>query len=204
MTVTHTARRAPRKVILASGSPQRTLLLSQLGIAHTAVAADVDETVRPGEVAEALAERLARRKAEALSVAYADSVIVGSDTVVACGERIFGKPADDDEAAGMLSALSGTTHRVISGVALFSHGRIQSATSETAVTIRALSAADISAYIASGECFGKAGAYAIQGLGALFVERIQGSYSAVMGLPLYETGALLRAAGIDALQQAAS
>lgn len=204
MIRSHTAPQAAHDVILASGSPQRTRLLSQLGIVHTAIAADVDETVRPGETADALAERLARRKAEALSSTYADSVILGSDTVVACGQRIFGKPIDDDAAAAMLSALSGNTHQVISGVAVFAQGRVKSTISETAVTIRALSAEEITAYIASGECFGKAGAYAIQGLGALFVERIQGSYSAVMGLPLYETGALLRAAGIDALQQAAS
>jgi len=192
------------QVILASGSPQRTRLLSQLGIAHTAIAADVDETLRVGEAAEALAERLARRKAEALSIAYTDAVIVGSDTVVACGAHIFGKPTDADDAAAMLAALSGTTHRVISGVAVFARGGIESRISETAVTIRALTSADIAAYIASNECFGKAGAYAIQGLGALFVERIEGSYSAVMGLPLYETGALLRAVGIDALGQAGS
>jgi len=190
------------KVILASGSPQRTRLLSQLGIAHTAVAADIDETVLAQETAAVLAERLACRKAEALSIAYPDAVMIGSDTVVACGDRIFGKPADAGEAATMLDTLAGTTHRVISGVAVLARGQLHSRISESAVTLRRLTADEIEAYIASGEPFGKAGAYAIQGLGALFVERLEGSYSAVMGLPLFETGALLRSVGIDALAAA--
>ncbi|GAB3671273.1 Maf family protein [Salinisphaera aquimarina] len=190
---------APSRVILASASPQRTHLLTQLGVAHTAIAADIDERQRPGESAEALAERLARTKAEALSIAYPNAVIIGSDTVVASEDAVFGKPVDAAQAATMLGVLAGATHRVISGVAILVDGITTARVASSAVTMRALEASEIEAYIASGEPFGKAGAYAIQGLGALFVERLEGSYSAVMGLPLFETGALLRGVGIDPL-----
>lgn len=188
------------RLILASASPQRARLLEQLGLRHTAIPADIDETPRAGESAEALAERLARTKAEALSIAYPEAVIVGSDTVVAREGDNYGKPAGDAEARTMLTALAGRTHRVATGVAVFANARTAARVCVSRVTLRAMSPAEIAAYVATGEPLGKAGGYAIQGRGALFVERLEGSYSAVMGLPLFETGALLAAAGVDALE----
>ena len=188
------------RLILASASPQRARLLEQLGLRHTAIPADIDETPRAGESAEALAERLARTKAEALSIAYPEAVIVGSDTVVAREGDNYGKPAGDAEARTMLTALAGRTHRVATGVAVFANARTTARVCVSRVILRAMSTAEIAAYVATGEPLGKAGGYAIQGRGALFVERLEGSYSAVMGLPLFETGALLAAAGVDALE----
>lgn len=186
-------------LVLASSSPQRTRLLDQLGLAHDAQAADIDETPRPGESAEALAERLARGKADAIAQNRPDAVVLGSDTVVALGQRLYGKPVDDAEADRMLASLAARTHRVVSGVALSVHGQIQSRIACSQVSMRAVGADERAAYIASGEPIGKAGGYAIQGLGAIFVERLDGSYSSVMGLPLFETAALLRHAGVDVL-----
>ncbi|WP_293626885.1 Maf family protein [Salinisphaera sp.] len=192
-----------RRLILASASPQRAKLLDQLGVAHVAIAADIDETPRPGESAEALAERLARGKAQSLDQTlnerYGDDAVLGSDTVVALGDRLYGKPADDAEAESMLASLSGTTHRVVSGVALCVDGHCVSRISTSAVTMRETTRAERAAYIASGEPMGKAGGYAIQGRGAIFIARLDGSYSSVMGLPLYETAALLDEAGFDLL-----
>ena len=129
-----------RRLILASASPQRAKLLDQLGVAHVAIAADIDETPRPGESAEALAERLARGKAQSLDQTlnerYGDDAVLGSDTVVALGDRLYGKPADDAEAESMLASLSGTTHRVVSGVALCVDGHCVSRISTSAVTMR--------------------------------------------------------------------
>ena len=187
------------RLILASASPQRAKLLEQLGVAHVAHAADIDETPQPGESAGALAERLARGKAQALAVHHPEQAVLGSDTVVALGDTLYGKPGDDGEADTMLASLSGTIHRVVSGVALCVAGRCTSRISVSEVTMRAISAAERAAYIASGEPIGKAGGYAIQGRGAIFIARLDGSYSSVMGLPLYETAALLAEAGFDVL-----
>jgi len=186
-------------LILASASPQRARLLEQLGLAFTVIPADIDETPRRGETAEMLVERLAVGKAEALSIAYPEALIIGSDTVVALGERIYGKPPDTGEAAAMLATLSGQTHRVASGVAVCCGGVTRARICVSDVTMRAVGDDEIAAYGRSGEPLGKAGGYAIQGRGAVFVERLAGSYSAVMGLPLFETGALLRQAGIEVL-----
>lgn len=188
-----------QRLILASGSPQRTRLLDQLGIAHTAIAADIDETPQPNESAAGLAERLARGKAEARAIDHSDDVILGSDTVVALGERLYGKPANAAEADEMLASLAGRVHRVASAVAVCAGARTHTAVVVSHVTLRHISKTERAAYIASGEPMGKAGGYAIQGLGAMFVARLEGSYSAVMGLPLYETAELLRRVGIDAL-----
>lgn len=186
-------------LILASASPQRARLLEQLGLDFTAIPADIDETPRPGETPEALAERLARTKAEALSAAYPGARILGSDTVVAFGDEAFGKPRDLADAKRMLSALGGTTHRVITGVALFAQGVTETAAVVSAVSLDVLSEAAIEAYWATGEPQGAAGAYAIQGHAGQFVSHLSGSFSAVMGLPVYETAALLRASGLDPL-----
>jgi septum formation protein len=191
-----------RRLILASASPQRARLLEQLGLAFTAIAADIDEAPRPGETAEALVVRLAQTKAETLFVQYPRAVIIGADTLVVCGDQVFGKPADAAAAQAMLTALSGVTHRVVSGVAVLVGGVTKARLCSSQVTMRAISAAEIDAYWRSGEPRGKAGAYAIQGQGALFIEHLEGSYSAVMGLPLFETAALLRGVGIDVLESA--
>ena len=129
-------------------------------------------------------------------VATPGAVVLGADTEVVLGDRVFGKPADAAEAAEMLSALSGRRHRVLSTVWLVSAGREASATSETEVTVAPLTDAQVRAYIDGGECFGKAGAYAIQGRFAAYVPRLDGSHSGVMGLPLHETARLLRDFGL--------
>ena len=188
-----------RTIVLASSSPQRARLLAQLGLAHETIAADIDETPRLGETAEALAERLARGKAEAIAQKRRDALVLGSDTVVARRDQLYGKPHDDADADRMLASLSGQTHRVVSGVALCVAGRTVSRVAVSHVSMRTISADERSGYIASGEPMGKAGGYAIQGLGAVFIARLDGSYSSVMGLPLFETAALLRDAGIDVL-----
>ena len=176
-----------RRLILASASPQRAKLLDQLGVAHVAIAADINETPQRDETAEALAVR------------YPHDAVLGSDTVVAFDDRLYGKPADDAEADSMLASLSGRTHRVVSGVALCVAGRCLSRISTSQVTMRDITAAERAGYVASGEPIGKAGGYAIQGRGAIFIARLDGSYSSVMGLPLYETADLLREAGFELL-----
>lgn len=186
-------------LILASASPQRARLLEQLGLAFTAIPADIDETRRADEAPEALAERLARTKAEALSAAYPAARVLGSDTVVAHGGEAFGKPRDLADARRMLTTLGGTTHRVITGVALCSGGTTAVKTVVSEVTLDVLDDAAIDAYWATGEPQGAAGAYAIQGRAGQFISYLSGSFSAVMGLPVYETAALLRATGLDPL-----
>jgi septum formation protein len=188
-----------RPLILASASPQRSRLLEQLGLTFTAIAADIDETPRAGETPSVLVTRLARTKAEAIAARHPQAVLIGADTLVVCNDRVFGKPAGAAAAQSMLTALSGTTHRVVSGVAVCAEGVVKTRLCVSQVTMRAIEPAEIAAYWRSGEPRGKAGAYAIQGRGALFIKHLEGSYSAVMGLPLFETAALLRGAGIDAL-----
>jgi septum formation protein len=186
-------------IVLASASPRRRELLAQLGVPHEVLAVEVDETPLPGEQPAALARRLARAKAVAgRDRAGGPRPVLGSDTVVAVEARIFGKPADRDDALAMLAALSGREHRVLTAVALAlpgPAGAVMEALSDTLVRMRAITPAEAAAYWDTGEPAGKAGAYAIQGLGAVFIEHIHGSYSGVMGLPLYETARLLQSAG---------
>lgn len=192
-------------LLLASASPRRSALLTQIGVPHEIVPTTVDETVRPGEPPEALVLRLARAKALAgvtagvMAEARAGAAgrpALGADTVVALGEHIFGKPRDAADAAAILGALSGRAHRVCSGVALAHGGRVATRLSETVVHFRALTRAEIDDYWASGEPQDKAGAYAVQGRAAVFIARIEGSYSGVMGLPVFETAELLAEAGL--------
>ncbi len=189
--------RAP--FILGSASPRRQELLAQIGIvADRIVPADIDETPHKGEVPRDYALRMALQKAEA-SARLADdgeAVILAADTVVVAGRRILGKPADSAEARAFLNLLSGRRHRVITAIAVCKGAKCVSRLVETTVRIRPLSAAEIDAYIASGEWHGKAGGYAIQGLASAFVPWIQGSFSAVVGLPLAETATVLRYFGI--------
>ena len=185
------------RLILASASPRRLDLLSQVGIVPVAVVpADIDETPRLGEQPRALARRLASEKAAAVARAHPDAFVLGADTVVACGRRSLPKPADAAEARGCLDLLSGRRHRVIGGVALVCPGgRVLVRDSVTAVQFKRLSRAEVDMYLASGEWRDKAGGYAIQGLAALFVTAINGDYNNVVGLPLALTAALLTGAG---------
>lgn len=179
---------------LASGSPRRRELLTQIAVPFLTQIAPIDENALPGESPIAYVERLARTKAQAGLAALsdtADAVVLGADTAVVLDGRILGKPADRDDALATLSALSGRSHQVLTAVALISRERLESRVVTSQVTFRALSQAEIEAYWASGEPQDKAGCYGIQGLAAVFVSQLQGSYSAVVGLPLCETAALL-------------
>lgn len=179
---------------LASGSPRRRELLTQIGVSYLTLSAPVDENTLPDESPIAYVERLARAKAQAGLAVLADTheaVVLGADTAVVLDGRILGKPADRDEALATLSALSGRSHDVLTAVALVSAQQVVARVVTSQVTFRALSSAEIEAYWASGEPQDKAGCYGIQGLAAVFVSQLHGSYSAVVGLPLCETAALL-------------
>lgn len=184
------------ELILASASPRRKELLAQIGVVPDRILpADIDETPLKAEPPARLAERLARQKAAALSAARPDAIILAADTVVALGRRLLEKPADAAEAAAFLRLLSGRNHRVYTGVAVAHGERVSARLVETRVAFKLLSDAEIAAYVAGGDWRGKAGGYGIQGPAGAFVRRIVGSHPAVMGLPLYETMALLRGAG---------
>ena len=182
-------------LILASASPRRRELIARLGLMPDAIApADIDETPDKGELPRDYAKRMAREKAEA--AASDEGFVLAGDTVVAAGRRILPKAEDEASARQCLELLSGRRHRVLSAIALRApDGTIRERLSETVVLFKRLSAEEVDAYIASGEWDGKAGGYAIQGLAEGLITRIQGSHSGVVGLPLYETRALLKAAG---------
>lgn len=186
------------EIHLASSSPRRREILTTLGVRFTASGVNLDESRLAGEPVKQMAERLARDKA--LSGKPASMLpVLGADTLVVAGDSVFGKPATRSAALEMLAALSGREHRVITGVALLHDGELHSAVSETAVWFRDLHPDEALAYWHSGEPQGKAGAYAIQGRGGGFVTRIDGSYTGVVGLPVFETVKLLQMAGIDIL-----
>ncbi|MDM8348246.1 Maf family protein [Pseudomonas sp. sp1636] len=179
---------------LASGSPRRSELLTQIGVPFITQSVPVDENPLPEESPCAYVERLARAKAQAGLAALADrrdAVVLGADTAVILDGRILGKPLDRDEALATLSALSGREHQVLTAVALASSVKISARVVSSRVSFRLLSRDEIEAYWATGEPRDKAGSYAIQGLAAVFVSQLQGSYSAVVGLPLCETAELL-------------
>lgn len=193
-------------VWLASKSPRRQALLGQIGVRFRMLVADDGEddealeTPLPGESPTRYVQRVALAKAEAARARLVrrnerDAPILASDTTVALGGRLFGKPLDGDDARRMLRELSGRTHRVLTAVVVATARRQRIATQVSRVQFARLSVHEIDAYVASGEPFGKAGAYAIQGRAARFVRRIEGSHSGIMGLPLYETARLLRGAG---------
>lgn len=180
---------------LASQSPRRRELLGQIGVEHRTLDVDVEEVRRPGETPEAYVSRVARDKALAGFAAVAHEAgarVLAADTEVILGDEVFGKPHDAADAVAMLGRLSGVEHRVLSAVWLVDADGEHEATALSTVRFAALSAADIAAYVESDEWFGKAGAYAIQGRAAAFVEHLSGTYSGVMGLPLHETSRLLR------------
>lgn len=180
---------------LASQSPRRRELLGQIGEDHRTLDVDVEEIRRSGESPDDYVSRVALDKARAgfsLVAAEAGARVLGADTEVVLDDDVFGKPRDAADAASMLRRLSGNEHRVVSTVWLVEAAGERRAVSVSTVRFAALTDADIAAYIDAGECFGKAGAYAIQGRAAAFVERLSGSYTGVMGLPLFETSRLLR------------
>ena len=189
MTRTNQAR-----LILGSASPRRLDLLAQIGITPDEIRpADIDETPRRDEDARTYVRRMAAEKAEAVP-AEAGDIVLAADTVVTAGRRILGKPEDVAQARAFLTLLSGRRHRVMTAITLRRQGREWSRLVETQVRLRPLSAQEIEDYLASNEWQGKAGGYAIQGRAGAFVNWIEGSFSAVVGLPLAETATLLRAA----------
>jgi len=183
-------------LVLASKSPRRAELLRQIGVSFEQVSIETDETPLLDETPETLVLRLAQQKALAGLAEYPERKVLGSDTIVVVGGQILGKPADAEDSLRMLSLLSGRTHEVLSGVALASGGESSSRLSRTRVNFRDISPAEMRVYWQTGEPCDKAGSYAIQGLAATFVCNIEGSYSGVMGLPIFETAALLAEAGI--------
>ena len=188
--------RIHRVVTLASGSPRRVELLRQIGVRHVVRPSDIDERPRAGEAAEPYVQRLAREKAEVGWRADPSRPVLAADTVVVLDGELYGKPSDRSEARRMLSALAGRTHHVLTAVALRSAAGVSAALSASVVSFAALDAATLERYLDTGEPFGKAGGYGIQGFAAAFVTRLEGSYSGVMGLPLAEAAALLSAAGV--------
>jgi septum formation protein len=192
-------------VCLASVSPRRQELLSQIGVRYLVSAADIDETVRPGEQARDYVARMAREKALAVRARGMGLPVLAADTTVVVDELICGKPRGEADCVAMLQRLSARTHQVLTAVALAGpQGGVQERLSASAVRFRALSTAECVAYWRGGEPRDKAGGYAIQGHGAVFIEQLSGSYSGVMGLPLFETAQLLHAAGVPYWQAAAA
>lgn len=186
---------------LASASPRRRELLAQVGITHLCLPQFIDESAQPGEPADVYVERLAREKAlralEDPDYFFDELPILAADTTVVLDGEILGKPADAVQGRVMLRCLSDVTHEVLTGIAVVANdGRLQSRVVRTKVTFRALDEHEVLGYWASGEPYDKAGAYAIQGRGAIFVRHIEGSYSNVVGLPLFETMELLAPHGI--------
>jgi septum formation protein len=181
------------RLILASASPRRAELLTSAGFTFEVLPADVDETPRDGEPPEGYTQRVARDKARQVlhTVGDTDLAVLGADTEVVLGCRILGKPVDLDHAKRMLAGLSGTVHDVLTAVVICANRREWVEVVTTRVHFQPLSQRDIDWYVASGEPMGKAGAYAIQGLGARFVDRIEGSWSNVVGLPLHAVHRLL-------------
>lgn len=185
------------RLVLASASPRRQDLLRQIGVIPDAVeAAELDETPQSDETPRRLALRLAQAKAAHVAIGAPQAYVLAADTVVAVGRRVLPKAEDAAEVGRCLALLSGRAHRVLTGVAVVAPGgRMVSRLVETKVHFKRLSAADIGAYLACGEGIGKAGGYAIQGLAGAMVISLHGSYSGVVGLPLYETANLLSGAG---------
>jgi len=184
-------------IILASASARRQELLSQIGVRFSVRSQDIDESIRRGERADDYVTRMAQEKAEsalsALSISKesSDGLVLAADTSVVCDTDVLGKPMDEADAIGMLRRLSGREHRVLSAVTLATQSKQRTVLSESRVSFREISIDEARRYYRSGEPQGKAGAYAIQGYAAVFVELLVGSYSGVMGLPLFETAQLL-------------
>lgn len=184
------------RLVLASTSPRRRDLLARIGATPTRIAApDIDEDPRPGELPRTYAMRVAIDKAQAVA-RDADEIVLAGDTTIAVGRRILGKPKDETDLRRMLDLLSGRRHHCLSAVCLIDRtGKLRTRVSDTIVGFKRLTADEIDWYVASGEGMGKAGGYAIQGRAEAFVRYLAGSHSGVVGLPVFETRALLEAAG---------
>jgi len=185
------------RVVLASSSPRRRDLLNLVGITHTVQPADIDESLRAGELPEAYAERLSRAKAETIAATNPDALIIGADTIVVIDDTVLGKPLDVGDAERMLRILSGRSHTVMTAVAVVFAGLTVSAVEMVDVTFRPIHDDEIRRYVETGEPMDKAGAYGIQGYGATIVRRIDGDYFAVMGLSLVGLVALMADAGVS-------
>lgn len=191
----------PLQVYLASASPRRRELLTQIGVRFSVVAVECEEKVASGETAEAYVRRVALEKAQAgwRAVRPSDVPVLGADTEVILDGRVLGKPRDKAQGIAMLASLAGRTHTVLSAVALVGDGLEVVVVQENSVSLRAMTEAELSAYWDTLEPVDKAGGYAVQGLAAIFIERLEGSYSGVMGLPLFETAKLLREFGVHVI-----
>jgi septum formation protein len=187
---------SPPVVRLASVSPRRRELLAQIGVPHVVTGAHIDESVHAGERPHDYVQRMARTKAQAVWDQDRSLPVLAADTTVVLDGLVFGKPLDRADALRMLSLLSGRTHDVLTAVSLASEAGLAMRMSVSSVRFRPLREDEIAAYWETGEPKDKAGAYAVQGLAAVFIESLSGSYSGVMGLPLFETSELLRAAGV--------
>ncbi len=188
---------AEPQIVLASASPRRAALLTAIGIHFRVVVTDIDERARPGEPAERLVERLALAKA-ASALRHAGGLpVLAADTIVVIDDAVLGKPAVEAEGLAMISRLSGRSHRVITAVALANGTTAQTRISSTTVTFRVIDPDEARAYWKTLEPADKAGGYGIQGIGGIFVDHIEGSYSGVVGLPVAETESLLRAFGVN-------
>ena len=181
------------QLILASASPRRHALLTQLGVSFSVQSADIDETPMPAEAAREYVERMASEKAKTVAAFYSNCAVLAADTSVVVDGDILGKPADARAGLAMLARLSGRTHQVMTGICLIANSSSIVESVITDVTFAGLDRATCEAYLATDEPYDKAGGYGIQGLGGAFVSSIQGSYSNVVGLPLHETWALLTA-----------
>ncbi len=187
---------------LASSSPRRHEILTAMGLRFTAAGVDIDETRYEGEPVADMVVRLAIAKAAAARENLDQSLpIIGADTAVVIGDQVLGKPGSQDEAVQMLASLSGRSHTVLTGVALDYAGVVRTTTSLTDVRFREISPDEAQSYWQSGEPLDKAGAYAVQGVAGIFVEELSGSYSGVVGLPVFETAALLADAGLEVLSR---
>jgi septum formation protein len=174
----------PAPIVLASGSPRRKQLLEMLRIPFRVIPPDVDEHVLPGEQPDAYVTRLSRAKAQAVVSRAPGEVVLAADTTVVLGGKIFEKPASPADAVAMLEQLQGKTHEVLTAVAVAEDGRLEQALDRSRVTFRPNTRETLEEYVATGEPLDKAGAYAIQGLGAPLIERVEGDFFGVMGLPL--------------------
>jgi septum formation protein len=187
----------PLRIVLASSSPRRREILSALGLSFETRPADVDESLRDGEPAFEAAERLAREKASAVAGGAPDALVVAADTLVVLDGEALGKPKDRADARRTLSRLAGRSHEVVTGVALARAGRLVSGRDVTRVDFAPMTPGEVDAYVASGEPDDRAGSYAIQGIGGLFVARVEGSPSNVVGLPVRLLYTLASELGVD-------
>jgi len=202
MSVMHPTAADP-VLCLASMSPRRRELLAQIGVPHTVSAAHVDESLQPAERPEEYVARLAQAKASTVQRRGEALPVLAADTTVVLAGSVYGKPADRAEGLAMLAALAGRTHQVLTAVALATRGAVTLRVNRSSVRFRDIGREEMEAYWETGEPCDKAGGYAIQGYGAVFVAQLSGSYSGVMGLPLCETAELLRDAGIPCWRRVA-